>query len=87
MQQNMYNTIQYMNQCNLKCPRCQKMLEGYRCPACNLFLLEDSTIKKGKKSLYHQAVSKDNAHQWMIVLALLILFGGFIALIAHFTMM
>ena len=44
----------------IQCPKCNRYLEGYRCPHCKYFLLDDPVLKHKKYSLYHHEMNKDN---------------------------
>ena len=44
----------------IQCPKCNRYLEGYRCPHYKYFLLDNPVLKHKKYSLYHHEMNKDN---------------------------
>lgn len=69
------------------CPNCKQYLEGYRCPKCNIFLLDDPNVKKKKGSLYYREITKSNRRMWPVYLFLLLFCGGWLFVVSYFLSM
>ena len=66
------------------CPKCNKYLEGYRCPDFNIFLLDDPSLKRKKGSLYYKELSKDNHKMIPMYIFLFVFVAAWIIVVAYF---
>lgn len=71
----------------IQCPKCNRYLEGYRCPHCKYFLLDDPVLKRKKYSLYHHEMNKDNKKVWPYYLLLFLIVGGLLSIMSYFLLM
>ncbi len=70
----------------MQCTKCGKHHEGYRCPYCGHFLLDDPALKNKKYSLYHKQMKQENRTQWPLYIFLIVFVGGWLGIISWFIL-
>lgn len=56
----------------MHCTKCGKYYEGYRCPYCGHFLLDDPSSKGKKNSVYHKQSEEENKKLWPVYIFLIV---------------
>lgn len=67
------------------CNKCRKYHEGYRCPYCGDFVLDDPSIKGKKISLYHKEITREKIRMIPLYIFLALFVGGWLFVVAYFT--
>lgn len=68
----------------MTCPKCERELEGYRCPDCGIFLLDDPSLKGKNKSLYHSEIAKESRKMLPLYIFLFTFVGAWLVVVSYF---